>query len=124
MNQTNILKRKALAAFVAVMFSTAATVAWAQQQQEYPIADQPGFEPSQDDDRPAPAFRMQAVYFRTTEAAGTIIVHTSERYMYLVQGNNRAIRYGIGVGRDGFQWSGLQRVSRKSEWPDWTRRPR
>ena len=123
MNQTNILKREALATFVAVMFSAAATVAWAQQQQEYPIADQPGYEPSQDDDRPAPAFRMQAVYFRTTEAAGTIIVHTSERYMYLVQGNNRAIRYGIGVGRDGFQWSGLQRISRKSEWPDWTPPP-
>jgi lipoprotein-anchoring transpeptidase ErfK/SrfK len=123
MKQMNNLKRAALAALAAVLFGATATVAWTQYQGEYPIADQPGYEPSQDDSRPAPAFRMQAVYFRTTEAPGTIIVHTSERYMYLVQGNNRAIRYGIGVGRDGFQWSGLQRISRKAEWPDWTPPP-
>src|SRR5262249_47771544 len=53
------------------------------------------------------------------EPPGTLVVHTSERFLYLVQGNNRALRYGIGVGRDGFQWSGLLRISRKSEWPDW-----
>ena len=51
-----------------------------------------------------PQFQRQAVFFRTTEPPGTIIVHTSERFMYLVQGNNRAMRYGIGVGREGFQW--------------------
>ena len=48
-----------------------------------------------------------------------MIISTRDRFLYLVQGNNRAIRYGIGVGRDGFQWSGLVKVVRKQEWPDW-----
>jgi lipoprotein-anchoring transpeptidase ErfK/SrfK len=114
----------ALSALVAALLGVAVTSAAAQyQQNEYPISDQPGYEPSADQDRPSPAFQMQAVFFRTTEAPGTIVVHTSERYLYLVQGNNRAIRYGIGVGREGFQWSGLQRISRKAEWPDWTPPP-
>jgi lipoprotein-anchoring transpeptidase ErfK/SrfK len=65
-------------------------------------------------------FARQMVFFRTTEAPGTVIIHTSERFLYIVQPNNRALRYGIGVGRDGFQWSGLVRISRKAEWPDWT----
>ncbi len=52
-------------------------------------------------------YRRQAVFYRTTEAPGTIIVNTHDRFLYLVQGNNRAIRYGVGVGRDGFQWGGV-----------------
>src|ERR1700692_2804302 len=70
-----------------------------------------------------PEFRRTMVLYRTTEAPGTIIIQTSERHLYVVQGNNRAIRYGIGVGRDGFQWSGLLKISRKAEWPDWTPPP-
>ena len=61
--------------------------------------------------------------YRTNEPPGTIIVSTAERHLYLVQGNGRALRYGIGVGRDGFQWQGLQNISRKAEWPDWTPPP-
>ncbi len=64
-------------------------------------------------------YARQVVFFRSNEAPGTLVIHTSERFAYLVQGNNRALRYGIGVGREGFQWSGLVRVSRKAEWPDW-----
>jgi lipoprotein-anchoring transpeptidase ErfK/SrfK len=108
----------------AILVSLMVTAASAQYRAgEYPVGDQPGYEPSPEQEQPAPGFRTQAVFFRTTEAPGTIIVHTSERYMYLVQGNNRAIRYGIGVGREGFQWAGLQRISRKAEWPDWTPPP-
>jgi lipoprotein-anchoring transpeptidase ErfK/SrfK len=84
-----------------------------------PIEDQPGYEPDSSAEQLPAAYRRQFVFYRTTEAPGTIIVHTSERFLYLVQGNNRAVRYGIGVGRDGFQWSGLLKVSRKAEWPDW-----
>ncbi len=84
-----------------------------------PIEEQPGYEPDPSAEQLPPAFRRQLVFFRTAEPPGTIIVQTSERFLYLVQGNNRAIRYGIGVGRDGFQWSGLLKVSRKAEWPDW-----
>ena len=65
-------------------------------------------------------YRRQAVFYRTTEAPGTIIVNTHDRFLYLVQGDNRAIRYGVGVGRDGFQWGGVHKISRKQEWPDWT----
>ncbi|MDQ0356017.1 lipoprotein-anchoring transpeptidase ErfK/SrfK [Rhodoplanes tepidamans] len=85
------------------------------------IDDQPGYVP--DDERLPPSLQRQLVFFRTTEPPGTIIVHTSERFLYVVQGNNRALRYGIGVGRDGFQWQGLKTIVRKAEWPDWTPPP-
>jgi lipoprotein-anchoring transpeptidase ErfK/SrfK len=65
-------------------------------------------------------YRPQPVFYRTHEAPGTIIVNTSDRFLYLVMGNNRAMRYGVGVGRDGFQWGGIHRITRKAEWPDWT----
>jgi lipoprotein-anchoring transpeptidase ErfK/SrfK len=90
---------------------------------EMKIDDQPGYEPSADDDQLPTAFQRQVVFFRTVEAPGTIVIHTSERFLYVVQGNNRALRYGIGVGRDGFQWAGELRISRKAEWPDWTPPP-
>jgi hypothetical protein len=62
--------------------------------------------------------RRQVVDFRTTEAAGTIIVDTPNTYLYYVLGGGKAIRYGIGVGREGFTWSGVQTIARKAEWPD------
>jgi lipoprotein-anchoring transpeptidase ErfK/SrfK len=83
------------------------------------IGDQPGVVPSAQDSLLPPEFRAQPVYFRTNEKPGTIIINTDERFLYLVQPDNRAIRYGVGVGRDGFQWSGLLKISRKQEWPDW-----
>jgi lipoprotein-anchoring transpeptidase ErfK/SrfK len=64
-------------------------------------------------------FRRQIVDYRTNEPAGTIIVDTPNTYLYLVLGNGRAMRYGIGVGRDGFTWSGVQTITRRAEWPDW-----
>jgi lipoprotein-anchoring transpeptidase ErfK/SrfK len=84
------------------------------------LGDQPGYVPKTTEEQLDLVFQRQPVYFRTTEKPGTIVVHTSERFLYLVQGNNRAIRYGVGVGRDGFRWSGIHRISRKAEWPDWT----
>ncbi len=63
--------------------------------------------------------RRQVVDFRTTEAAGTVIVDTPNTYLYYVLGGGKAIRYGIGVGREGFTWSGVQTIARKAEWPDW-----
>ena len=87
------------------------------------LADQPGYVPNPTDEELDVAYQRQPVFFRTTEPPGTIVVHSSTRHLYLVQGNNRAIRYGIGVGRDGFRWSGVHRISRKGEWPDWTPPP-
>lgn len=67
-----------------------------------------------------PEWQKQVVYFRTTEPPGTIIVSTAERHLYLVQPGGRAIRYGIGVGRDGFRWRGVHKITAKKEWPAWT----
>ena len=86
---------------------------------EFDIDEQPGYVPPKEAEQLPDGFERQYVFFRTTEPPGSIIVHTGERFLYLVQGNNRALRYGIGVGRDGFQWSGLVKVTRKQEWPDW-----
>ena len=66
-----------------------------------------------------PQFRRQLVDYVTSEPAGTIIVDTPHTYLYLVMGHGKALRYGIGVGREGFTWTGTERVSRMKEWPDW-----
>ncbi|MBB2754786.1 UNVERIFIED_ORG: lipoprotein-anchoring transpeptidase ErfK/SrfK [Rhizobium aethiopicum] len=67
-----------------------------------------------------PQFKRKKVRLVTTEAAGTVIIDTNNKYLYLVEGSNRATRYGIGVGRDGFGWSGIVKIGRKAEWPSWT----
>ncbi len=64
-------------------------------------------------------FKRQEVSYSTSEPAGTIIVSTRRKFLYYIKGNGKAIRYGIGVGRWGFRWSGTEKISRKTEWPDW-----
>ena len=70
-------------------------------------------------DQLPPQLRHQVVAYSSTEPAGTIIIDTAHKFLYLTMGGGRAMRYGIGVGRQGFTWSGVQTISRKSEWPDW-----
>ncbi len=65
-------------------------------------------------------FMRQVVAYKSTEAVGTIVVNTGQKFLYLVLGNGKAMRYGIGTARDGFEWSGSHRVSSKKEWPGWT----
>jgi len=67
-----------------------------------------------------PRFNRQVVDYSGEEKPGTIIIDTRERLLYLVEDGSKAIRYGIGVGRPGFAWSGVKEVSMKREWPDWT----
>jgi lipoprotein-anchoring transpeptidase ErfK/SrfK len=67
--------------------------------------------------------QRQIVNYRTSEAAGTIIIDTPNTYLYLVMPGGKAMRYGIGVGREGFTWSGVKTIERKAEWPDWTPPP-
>src|SRR3982074_2906358 len=90
--------------------------------QQPDVGDQPGLlaDDSVGLDREV---RPPAVLYRPTEAPGTIIISTAERHLYLIQGGGRALRYGIGVGREGFQWQGLLSISKKAEWPDWTPPP-
>jgi lipoprotein-anchoring transpeptidase ErfK/SrfK len=66
-----------------------------------------------------PRLRRQLVPYQTREAPGTVIIDTPNTYLYYVLGNGKAIRYGIGVGREGFTWSGVRTIDRKVEWPDW-----
>ncbi len=79
--------------------------------------------PSQDEgtvvDIPA-RLKRQIVSYATREAPGTIIIDTPNTYLYYVLGGGQAVRYGIGVGRDGFTWSGTQSITKKAEWPNWT----
>ena len=65
-------------------------------------------------------FRRQIVEYQTKQRPGTIVVDVSKRFLYLVQGNGKAVRYGIGVGKQGFTWSGNATVGWKKEWPTWT----
>ena len=69
--------------------------------------------------RPKPEYMRRKVRIDTNERPGTIIIATGRKYLYFVENNGRAIRYGVGVGRDGFGWSGTVKVGRKAEWPDW-----
>ncbi|MTI18271.1 L,D-transpeptidase [Rhodobacteraceae bacterium RKSG542] len=68
-------------------------------------------------------YKRKLVRYRTDEKPGTIVVDTKSRYLYHVQEKGKAMRYGIGVGRDGFTWKGVERVTRKAEWPGWTPPP-
>ncbi|KZK77381.1 putative L,D-transpeptidase ErfK/SrfK precursor [Pseudovibrio sp. W64] len=65
-------------------------------------------------------FKRKLITYRTNEKPGTIIIDTEERYLYHVQKSGKAMRYGIGVGREGFEWNGTERITRKAKWPGWT----
>ena len=71
-------------------------------------------------DQASPDLRRQTVNYSTKAAAGSVVVDIAQTFLYYVLGDGTAIRYGIGVGREGFTWSGSQAVTRKAEWPDWT----
>jgi lipoprotein-anchoring transpeptidase ErfK/SrfK len=85
------------------------------------FSQEPEYVADQDQSKePRPHLRRQIVDYRTKEPAGTIIIDTPNTYLYLVLGNGKALRYGVGVGREGFTWAGQQRISRVAVWPDWT----
>src|SRR5476649_1983793 len=76
-------------------------------------------EQATDDAQLDPRLQRQIVNFASNEAPGTVIIDTPHTVLYFVLGNGQAIRYGIGVGREGFTWAGVEQVARKAEWPDW-----
>ncbi|HLQ91508.1 MAG TPA: L,D-transpeptidase [Xanthobacteraceae bacterium] len=84
-----------------------------------------GMAPSAEPAQPAvdPRYLKQEVHYGGNERPGTIIINTNEKLLYLVQEGGTAVRYGIGVGRPGFTWSGVRPISRMREWPDWTPPP-
>ena len=84
-----------------------------------PQVEQPAPADESDDAPLDPRLQRQVVSYSGREAPGTVIIDTPHTYLYYVLGGGKAIRYGIGVGREGFTWSGVKSVERKAEWPDW-----
>jgi lipoprotein-anchoring transpeptidase ErfK/SrfK len=84
-----------------------------------PLALPPEFQPERGPTELSPRFHRTVVDYATVEPPGTIIIDTPNTYLYLTLGHGKAIRYGIGVGREGFTWSGTEHISRMKEWPDW-----
>jgi len=115
--------RQSLAALIGAAMLCAVTVSVpAQQIFQYPVTIQdvdPGIDHGNSDAALPDEFKKQRVFYRSLQPPGTIIIDTSERHLYLIQNETTAIRYGIGVGRDGFTWQGQLQISRKAEWPDW-----
>jgi lipoprotein-anchoring transpeptidase ErfK/SrfK len=121
--------------FIEFLFSDGQSLGSPQQPsyQQQPSYEQrrsllPPIEPQQDAIEPArpsfdPKFEKQLVDYHGRETAGTIVVDTPNKFLFLVQGDGKALRYGIGVGKPGFTWSGVKQISAKKEWPDWTPPP-
>ncbi|WP_322518361.1 L,D-transpeptidase [Rhodopseudomonas palustris] len=85
-----------------------------------PLATSPDAALSDDEDAQlSDRLRRQVVAYDSNQPAGTIVIDTANTYLYYVLGGGRAIRYGVGVGREGFTWAGTQTITRKAEWPDW-----
>jgi len=81
--------------------------------------DQVNLVPLKGEDQIGAQWRRTSVSYRSGQNPGTIVIDTSDRYLYLVTSPTTAIRYGVAVGRDGFDWEGAMKVTRKAEWPDW-----
>ncbi len=95
-------------------------------QQAYPQQAYPQQEPQAYDPRQQPfdpKYEKQEVDYHGSEGAGTIVIDTPNKFLFLVEGGGRALRYGIGVGRPGFTWAGVKTITAKREWPDWTPPP-
>ena len=83
------------------------------------VAPQTASLPKKTDDGVDPKFLPQRVAFSGSEQPGTIVIDTARRYLYLVEDGGQATRYGVGVGREGFAWTGTEKITRKAEWPEW-----
>jgi len=103
----------AAAAPLPLLLSVPAGTTFAASAIDRPVADET------DSAELAPNLRRQLVNYSTNAAPGTVVIDTAQTYLYYVLSDGKAIRYGIGVGREGFTWSGVERVTRKAEWPDW-----
>jgi lipoprotein-anchoring transpeptidase ErfK/SrfK len=126
---TNAVRHLPLAVLVATLATSSATSAQNfsllpnlfQQEEQQALSYAPDDEviaEEQPFEMPA-HLKRQIVNYQTKEAPGTVIIDTANTYLYLVLGDGRAMRYGIGVGRDGFTWAGTQKIANKAEWPDW-----
>ena len=86
---------------------------------DYVDDDLSNLPPLKGENQIAQQWRRTPVFYRSTYPPGTIVIDTSDRYLYLIVGQGKAIRYGVAVGRDGYTWEGQMKVTKKAEWPDW-----
>ena len=125
----NILNLKTAAAVATFVAATVVTTTASANPFDFFTANREGVQapayanPNEDQSEVRADLRRQVVSYPSNEAPGTIIVDTPHTYLYFVLGGGKALRYGIGVGREGFTWSGVKTVERKAEWPDWTPPP-
>jgi lipoprotein-anchoring transpeptidase ErfK/SrfK len=123
----SVMSRKSLShGLTALIAAAALSCGAAQAQQRLAVASQSGPEyavtapdDATDDAQLDPRLQRQTVGYSTNEAPGTVVIDTPHTYLYFVLGGGKAMRYGIGVGREGFTWAGVKQVARKAEWPDW-----
>lgn len=114
------MKTKTLMIVASMMAAMMASEAPAQSSGARPATTASDVAPSVRNRAVPEKYKRRMVRFSTNEAPGTIIVDTHNKFLYYVEGKNRATRYGIGVGREGFGWSGVVKIGRKAEWPSWT----
>jgi lipoprotein-anchoring transpeptidase ErfK/SrfK len=127
----NIFRRKAVAVLATLAAATAISTTTVSANpfeflgnSNYQPIQAPAYaNPNEDSSEMRADLKRQIVSYRTNEAPGTIIVDTPNTYLYLVMPGGKAMRYGIGVGREGFTWSGVKTIEKKVEWPDWTPPP-
>jgi lipoprotein-anchoring transpeptidase ErfK/SrfK len=126
----NTFSLKAVAAIATLVAATAITTTasanpfdFLNKSSQQPTQATAYADPNQDTTDVRADLRRQVVNYPTNEAPGTVIVDTPHTYLYFVMGGGKAMRYGIGVGREGFTWAGTKTVERKAEWPDWTPPP-
>jgi lipoprotein-anchoring transpeptidase ErfK/SrfK len=127
----NIFRRKAVAVLATLAAATAISTTTVSANpfeflgnSNYQPIQAPAYaNPNEDSSEMRADLKRQIVSYRTNEAPGTIIVDTPNTYLYLVMPGGKAMRYGIGVGREGFTWSGVKTIEKKAEWPDWTPPP-
>ena len=118
------MRVKMSATITALIAAAAVSCGAAQAQSRFANNQAPQYAPTaQDDDADDaqldPRLQRQIVDYATPEAPGTVGIDTPHTYLYVVLGSGKAMRYGIGVGREGFTWAGVQKIARKAEWPDW-----
>ena len=117
--------RNWIAPFAAAVLCLGSTALLAQNLDAYgnyrPTMDEPapGVDHGNSDASLPQEFQKQMVFYRSLEPPGTIIIDTPSRHLFLIQSPTSAMRYGIGVGRDGFTWNGQLQITKKAEWPDW-----
>lgn len=119
MNARRIVRAALASALIAAGLAPAAALDDPMPLVTFTEPDRPDLVPIKGEEQLKKNLQRTPVFYRTNLPAGSIVIDSSERYLYFIQGQNRALRYGVAVGRDGYRWEGSMKVTKKVEWPDW-----